>query len=215
MVYRKSARSEAVRDASRDKLLKATLALLARKGYDAMTMQEVVARAGTSIGNAYFYFANKEQLVGEAVASAVDAMLAHSEREAERVAPGPRRLATLLVNNANAVLNPRGHVARVLLATDQRLGTLQMAEDKAIAVLLRQLATCFPERPADELPMVAAAIFGANRTVIQRITLGGLAAEVTQAKAFMLGWSLRALDVPDGEVDAIVRDVLEGADAAE
>ena len=213
MAYRKSARSEAVRGAAQDKLLKATLALLARKGYDAMTMQEVVARAGTSIGNAYFYFANKEQLVLEAVATVVDTTLEASERAAAQVPPGPLRLATLLVNNATAVMNERGALARVLLATDQRLGTLQMAEDKAIVVLVRQLADCFPARPAEELPAIAAAIFGVNRTIMQRITRGTLAMELARAKAFMLRWSLHALEVPDREVDAIISRLVEHGDA--
>ena len=212
MAYQKSARSEAVRGASRDKLLKATFALLARKGYDAMTMQDVVARAGTSIGNAYFYFGNKEQLVAEAVGSVIDGVLAESEREALRVPPGPRRLATLLVNNASAVLDTRSPLARVLLATDQRLGTIQIAEDKAVAVLVRQLASCLPDRPADELPAIATAIFGANRTIIQRMTRGVLDMDATRAKAFMLRWSLRALEVSHAEVEAIVAE-LSGGDA--
>lgn len=37
--------------------------LLGERGYDGMTMREVAQRAGVSLGNAYYYFSSKEQLV--------------------------------------------------------------------------------------------------------------------------------------------------------
>ncbi|AXJ01190.1 transcriptional regulator, TetR family [Cyclonatronum proteinivorum] len=37
--------------------------LFAEKGYEATTMQHVAKKAGTSIGNMYFYFSNKEELM--------------------------------------------------------------------------------------------------------------------------------------------------------
>src|SRR5690349_14584365 len=116
MVYRQSARSQAVRGASRQRLLDATIRLLRDKGYDAMTMQDVVAEAGSSIGNAYFYFGNKDKLVAEAVGAELDAMLAASARAAASVPAGPRRLARLIANNFAAVMSPRRGIAHILLA---------------------------------------------------------------------------------------------------
>ncbi|MFL5598198.1 MAG: helix-turn-helix domain-containing protein, partial [Gemmatimonadaceae bacterium] len=52
MVYRQTARSGKVRQASRAKLLAAARKLFARHGYEATTMQQIVREADTSIGNA-------------------------------------------------------------------------------------------------------------------------------------------------------------------
>lgn len=63
MVYRQTKRSAKIRLESRTRILAAARKLFAQKGYEATTMQQVVREAGTSIGNAYFYFENKEGLV--------------------------------------------------------------------------------------------------------------------------------------------------------
>jgi len=216
MVYRRTARSEAVRDASRTRLLNATLQLLAHKGYEAMTMQEVVASAGTSIGNAYFYFANKEGLVTAAVEMAVDDAIAESESIAMQVSAGPRRLAMLLASNARALEDrrdrgPTGGLGSLLVATDHRLATIRMVEDKAIATIVRHLADCFPDRDAAELPAIAAAIFGVNRSVVLRRLRGQLDIDLASAIALTVSWNLRALGVPEPEIAAIVAEVATDA----
>lgn len=216
MVYRRTARSDAVRDSSRKKLLRAALRLLARKGYEATTMQEVVTAAGTSIGNAYFYFANKEALVTAAVATAIDDVLAESERIAMLEPAGPARLATLLARNARA-LEGRGRngaargLGAVLDATDHRLATIQLVEEKAITTLVRVLASCFPARDAAELPALAAAIFGVNRTITLRRIRGQLDMDLASATRFTVSWSLRALGVPQAEV-ATIADAVAAAE---
>ena len=205
-----------MRDASRSKLLSATLRLLAHKGYEAMTMQEVVASAGTSIGNAYFYFQNKEGLVTAAVEMAVDDVLAESEAIAMQLPAGPHRLATLLACNARALEDrrdrgPTGGLGTLLVATDHRLATIRMVEDKAIATLVRHLAGCFPDRAEAELPVIAAAIFGFNRSVVLRRLRGQLDMDLESAIAFTISWSLRALGVREAEIQRIVGEVASSA----
>src|SRR5215211_7915363 len=45
---------------TRERILESALALFAEKGYEATTMRDVAARAGTSLGLAYRYYASKE-----------------------------------------------------------------------------------------------------------------------------------------------------------
>lgn len=75
MVKRKKAR--------RARLLRQAIRLFGRWGYHATTVPMIVAAAGTSIGNFYFYFRNKEDVfaaaletVGEKLASALNAGMA-------------------------------------------------------------------------------------------------------------------------------------------
>lgn len=48
---------------TRAKILEAALALFRERGYDETTMRDVAKRAGVSLGNAYYYFASKENLL--------------------------------------------------------------------------------------------------------------------------------------------------------
>lgn len=48
---------------TRAAIIEAALALFAERGFEATTMRAVADRAGVSVGNAYYYFRSKEQLV--------------------------------------------------------------------------------------------------------------------------------------------------------
>jgi AcrR family transcriptional regulator len=55
-VEKKSQRTQAV-------IVSAALELFAEQGYDATTMRQIAQRAGVSVGNSYYYFESKEQLI--------------------------------------------------------------------------------------------------------------------------------------------------------
>ena len=63
MVYRLTGRGEARRAERREQILKSARRLFVRQGYVDTTMLQVAKGARTSIGNLYFYFANKEGLL--------------------------------------------------------------------------------------------------------------------------------------------------------
>lgn len=48
---------------TRSAIIDAALGLFREKGYEATTMRAIAAAAGVSVGNAYYYFASKEQLI--------------------------------------------------------------------------------------------------------------------------------------------------------
>jgi AcrR family transcriptional regulator len=51
--------------ATRDLLVATALRLFREDGYQATTMRRIATEAGVSLGNAYYYFASKDDLVGE------------------------------------------------------------------------------------------------------------------------------------------------------
>ena len=93
MVYRHTERSERVRADSRAKILRAARKLFSRRGYEATTMREVADAAATSIGNLYFYFRNKEELLETLMAEAREPLWAWADSIADSAPPGPARLA--------------------------------------------------------------------------------------------------------------------------
>jgi AcrR family transcriptional regulator len=50
------------RNASAEEVLKAALELFSRQGYGATTMRQIAEKAGTSLGNVYHHFKNKEEI---------------------------------------------------------------------------------------------------------------------------------------------------------
>jgi AcrR family transcriptional regulator len=48
---------------TRDLIAKTALRLFRERGYEATTMRAIAAEAGVSVGNAYYYFSSKEELI--------------------------------------------------------------------------------------------------------------------------------------------------------
>ena len=48
---------------TRSAIIDAALRLFRERGYDATTMRAIATEAGVSVGNAYYYFESKEQLI--------------------------------------------------------------------------------------------------------------------------------------------------------
>jgi AcrR family transcriptional regulator len=65
---------------TRAAIAEAALALFRERGFDATTMRDIARQAGVSTGNAYYYFASKEELVQEFYA------LSHAEHLAASAA---------------------------------------------------------------------------------------------------------------------------------
>jgi hypothetical protein len=133
------------------------------------------------------------------------ATLDASDEAAADIPPGPARVGALIAARVGSLMGENQGLARLLLATDQRLGTVQILEDITIARWTQQLALCFPKRRANELPAIAAAIWGVNRAIVQRVMLGKLDMDRAAVVRFAVRWSLRALDVPEGEIQSIIR----------
>ena len=79
---RRAARAATPRksDETRARILETALALFRERGYEETTMRAIAEQADVSLGNAYYYFRSKEQLI--------QAFYGQTHREhAERCAP--------------------------------------------------------------------------------------------------------------------------------
>jgi len=210
MAYRRTTRSEQVRDASRTALLAAARTLLETRGYEQTTMQAIVERAGTSIGNAYFYFKNKESLVAELLLQWAHERWAESSKITERIPAGPERVGTVIYLNVSRVLDEHRALAKVLLDTEHRIAVVQ---DVSVDQWRPLLAEAFPALSSHERAHAAVAIFGANRAFVERVVAGKLTGPTSRIVCFHVRWALRGFGVKDAEITRIIRNAKRRAKA--
>lgn len=203
MAYHTTQRRERVKAARRTRILQAARKLFAARGYEATTIQDVVAEAGTSIGNLYFYFENKEALMRALLETAFVEMFDASEQRAAHLEDGAERVGTIIAVNATSFLTARSRLLDILTA-DSRLGVVQRLGDISFERWSRILRRAFPDRGEDELSLLAAAIWGVNRSVVERVARGAFTSTTREAVTFMVRWTLRALGTQPSRIDRIV-----------
>jgi AcrR family transcriptional regulator len=109
-------------------LLEAAASLFAEKGYDAVTMTEVAARAGAPIGSLYQFFPSKESLADallDQFADGIDAALAEIEDRATWTVP---ELVDALLGLLAGFRE--GKAARAALIESRREASVRAAELK-------------------------------------------------------------------------------------
>jgi AcrR family transcriptional regulator len=203
MVYRQTPRSERVRAASRARILDAAQKLFAQHGYDATTMQHIVAEAETSIGNAYFYFANKEGLLTTLVEDALRATWERADEVIASVEPGAARIAVAVYANVMHFLGSGRALARI--AVTGVPSVVQHVVEFNWARLVALFTANFPGRSEKEILMSAAAVNGATRTAIELCLTGQLDIPPNELAKFMVTWHLRAFQLPEPEITRVLR----------
>lgn len=207
MVYRRTARGEDARAEARARILAAARVLFPRHGYAATTMQQIVAKAETSIGNAYFYFQNKERLLSELVAQCSNETWDATEAAARNEPAGPARVGTIIHANVSSMLGHDRDIAELLFRSEPYVGGIEIVREISVARWLPHLTESFPGRTGTEYQLAATAIFGANRTVIERVVSNVLDVPPARLAREMVRWSLRALGASTTEIEAVVKRV--------
>jgi AcrR family transcriptional regulator len=202
MVYRQTPRSQRIRTASRKRMLRAARKLFAQRGYDASTMREVAESAASSIGNLYFYFKNKEELLLTLMAEAREPISAWVDEAAASVPPGSARLAILLYANAFALLGPHRDLTMAALIQGAPAEVAERVTEAYRVRLRVYFQSNFPLIPAEQRELAVTAWTGAGRGLLERGIRGELTATWEQLAEFAVRWNLRGLGVPEGEIAA-------------
>jgi len=199
VVYRRTERSERVRAASRRRILGAAALLFTTQGYDTTTIQQIVSRAGTSTGNLYFYFANKEALLSALIAEAQGDLWRIADAALAEVPPGAGRLAVSIYVQVSYVLR---HIAaaKMVLLSEAHTG-LTAAAFAAQADRLRRLLIdnhLVPE--GEDLELAISAWLGAVRAVIGRSLSGAGDRDPDQVGRFLARWNLRSIGLEGAQL---------------
>ena len=199
------------REVSTAKIIDAAERLFAERGYVQTTMQDVVKEADTSIGNLYFYFGNKDDLLQAVVERALDEGHRLGDLLAAKAAPGPARLAVVVFANASILLAPGSRVLAILSQTtgnavSERVGTRNAER------IRRYLEENLPDFDPGLLDYASRIWTGAGRGAIEA-HVRSATMSVPDLAAFVTRWDLRGVGVPEDQIDeaiAVARRLVPG-----
>ena len=207
MVYRQNARSAAVRSASRSRILEAARRLFAKYGYEATSMRHIADAAQTSIGNLYFYFVNKEELLETLVLETRGPVWAWAAAVTPLLPEGPARLALLIYSSILRLLDVDRDVAYLILLEGGPPGLAERSAAAHRERLRGSLLANWPGFPQEHLELILTAWGGANRVAVERWVRGELTEEPLELAEFLTRWNLCAVGIPQAEVEAAITAV--------
>ncbi len=195
--YRETAYTVRRRAAMLSRLVTAARARFAAQGFAATTMQQIVADAGTSVGNLYFYFANKDAVLRAVVAEIAAEIGAAIDEAAATVPPGAGRLAVVIVAGGGITLEREQEMQRYLLdATQPELRGVFLANfSKHLAAFVAQ------RLPGANLALLEAAWQGAIFRVGEAVVGGSITVDAVELGRFLARWNLQALGLTREEVE--------------
>ncbi|OII65686.1 TetR family transcriptional regulator [Streptomyces sp. CC53] len=167
MSPRSASVNEELRRRSRERLLQATVELVAERGYEATTLGDIAERAGTARGLVSYYFPGKRQLLQSAVHRLMHRTLEAALEREPRTEDGRERLARAVDAVLGlAVEQPvlmRTHMAGILQAE----GFVQCEDQQRLAALLRDTVQRYGSRNVDtDYPLLRALLMGAVFAVL-------------------------------------------------
>ncbi|GGU46150.1 TetR/AcrR family transcriptional regulator [Streptomyces lavendofoliae] len=162
MSPRSASVNEELRRRSRERLLQATVELVAERGYEATTLADIADRAGSARGLVSYYFPGKRQLLQSAVHRLMHLTLEAALEREPRSEDGRERLAraidAILGLAVEQPLLMRTHMAGILQAE----GFVQGPEQQRLAFLLRDTVDRYGSRDVDaDYPLLRALLMGA------------------------------------------------------
>ncbi len=193
MPYRPTAKTEQNKEAMRQRLITAARHLFTEQGYEATTLQQIVAEARTSVGNCYFYFASKEALLLAVAEQFRDEVTREIDAAMVLLAPGPSRLAAAVYTGVLAVLR-QPEVARVSLFGTVSPSLRVVAGELFAARIHRALAE-MPDgsKPLQHPALAAHAWQGAIQVTIESVLSGQIMETPETVARFLVHWNLTAL----------------------
>ena len=214
MVYRQTPRSARIRATSRRRILAAARRLFSRHGYQATTMRQIAQAAETSIGNLYFYFTNKDELLDALLAEARERVWGWIDQVSVTLFAGPARLALAIYANAIGLLRADRALTHMLLREAERP---EMA-DRVAALYQTRIRQAIqenvPDYPAADLDRAAITWIGAGRYAVQRMVAGDLPDDPLVLARFVARWNLRGLGIREEDIDQAVLMAEEAVQAA-
>ena len=206
MPYRVTIHGEKRREARRARIVAAARLLFATHGYDATSMQQVAKDAGTSIGNCYFYFRNKEDLL-KAVIEEVNAEIGREIDAAIAQAPiGPARLAAAIAAGVRALLS-RATVVKLVL-DEAANPALRETVSSIYVTRVQRFFEATPELLHGlDRDLVAYAWEGTLFSVIRAAIADTVPADGETLSTFLIRWNMRALGLSEETIEQALTEV--------
>ncbi|KIF66448.1 TetR family transcriptional regulator [Streptomyces sp. AcH 505] len=161
MSPRSASVNEELRRRSRERLLQATVELVAERGYEATTLADIADRAGSARGLVSYYFPGKRQLLQSAVHRLMHRTLRAGLDREPRTEDGAELMARAIDSIIGLVVDSpvlmRTHMAGILQAE----GFVQCPEQQRLAELLRDTVERYGSPDPDrDYPLLRAQLMG-------------------------------------------------------
>lgn len=187
--------SQRVRD-----IIKAARELFSYQGYHQTSMKNVVENAGTSIGNLYFYFNNKAELLKAVVEHVLDQVWEYIEQEIKDIPYGARQLAVSTRIMVNYICSNH-ELAQLILVESSMSGVKTDLLQKHLTNDQKLLAVNTTELGALDSYLAALAWQGSMVYIIEHIVSRRTNRSIEEMTDFGLDWNLRALGFDKKVVD--------------
>jgi AcrR family transcriptional regulator len=201
MAYRQTEYTRKKTEASRSSLLLAAFRLFLVNGFHSTSMQQVVREAGSSIGNAYFYFKNKDDLLQAVTERVLRARHALIDAYNTRYAVGAKRLAINLYCTSLPPLSG-GIVARAAI---QEGSDCEMLKSLVMAGVQRNIGLLgenLPQLSDEEVTFAANAWAGTGTAILVARVQGRLEGSASELAHQYVSWQLRALGLETQSIRA-------------
>lgn len=203
MVYRQTERSRKVRERSRTRILRMARRLLSTQGYEGTTMEQIATEAGTSIGNLYFYFTNKEALLEAVVMSELAANGARVDARLADIPPGPLAVAVGMYTYLEALFE-EPEIARIFMVGEKHESVRRRFVSAIIERIKDRLPRHIDKMKEKEAELTAVAEVGAVFALVGAQLLGTISVTPDEFFRFLTRLRLRIFGLRPEEEDGTI-----------
>jgi TetR/AcrR family transcriptional regulator, fatty acid metabolism regulator protein len=192
----------------RERILDAALQVIAKRGYSAAGVQEIVDLSATSKGSFYFHFPSKEQMVMALVERMSD-KLSDKVRDSVKHEPTPLHRVAASIDALMSIFARQRNVAQVLLlnivgngkATDKKFLPIRAKFSALIKHELDEAVACGQIKPTDTV-LVSRIWVGGLHEVILHWLLTGQPSPLTLAAPVLRRALLQSVGADPSAVEA-------------
>ena len=205
MVYRQTEKTRNRNEQRKHDIMSAARSLFAEQGYNSTTMNHIVKRADTSIGNAYFYFENKEELLRDIVMDVIADFWKDDIIGSTQVVT--MKLALVLYHCMREMI-VNDEVAHLLLIGNS-IPTIRKAMFQNFTARVGDLFDSAPELlQGTNTDLAIDSTYGSEMWILERKRSGEIKTDVHEICLFHVKWTLQALNIPPAQIQKTLLDLV-------
>ncbi len=208
MVYRQTEKTRLRNEQRRRDILSAARSLFAERGYGRTTMNHIVKRADTSIGNAYFYFKNKEELLREIVMDIIADFWEIQDDIIESSNTAVMKLALVLYHSMWKMIS-NDEVAQLLIIGNEMPGIRQSMFDDFSARVGELVNTAPGEFEKINTDLAIDSTYGSQIWILERKRSGEIPYEIEEICLFNVQWTLQAICVSTDVIERTLQELVK------
>ncbi len=191
----------------KDEIIKAAKEFFLEKGIKKTTMIDIVKKAGTSIGNCYFYFKNKNAILAEIVNLEINEFRDKIEYFANFYSDSARKIASIIYLDMREHLDsPKFNDFIYEAMQDEHIRrhvTLKVVE------LIKSFSFIDKELTNMDSELAIMTYFNSSSYIIQEFSRGSIKTHKNEIIRFFIQWHLRALGILKDESFNIAEEIIK------